>query len=140
MMESFYINTVLPALIAKHVMVKIPRNERAIFCALSARIGSISDNRFGGWYSYRAGKSALNQIIKCLSIEVRRTHSQTVCIGLHPGTVNTKLSLPFQKSMAPNHKLFSPAESANHLLTVMDHVKLENSGAVYAWDGTIIPP
>ena len=121
-------------------MVKIPGKERAIFCALSARIGSISDNRIGGWYSYRAGKSALNQIIKCLSIEARRTHSQTACVGLHPGTVDTWLSSPFQKSMAPNHKLFSPETAARYLLNVINHIKLEDSGSLYAWDGTIIPP
>lgn len=140
MAESFYVNVILPTMIAKHIMAKIPREERAIFCALSARVGSISDNRLGGWYSYRAGKAALNQILKCLSIEIKRTHPKAVCVGLHPGTVNTKLSLPFQKSMAPHHKLLLPSESANHLLNVIDRVNLEDSGFVFAWDGTIIPP
>lgn len=139
MMESLHINVILPALVAKYTLPRLPRNERTVFCALSARVGSISDNRLGGWYSYRAGKAALNQIIKCLSIEMRRTHPDAVCIGLHPGTVDTGLSEPFQKSLAPDHALFTTAQSAGHLLQVIDQASPEESGSLFAWDGKIIP-
>ena len=140
MAEIFQINAILPALVAKHTLACFPRNERAVFCALSARVGSISDNRLGGWYSYRAAKAALNQIIKCLSIELRRTHPDAVCLGLHPGTVATDLSKPFQKSLASGHKLFTPAQSANYLLNVIDKASPDDSGLLMAWDGECVPP
>ena len=139
MTESLRINVILPALVAKHTIPKMPRKERVVFGALSARVGSISDNRLGGWYSYRAGKAALNQIIKCLSIEIRRTHTEAVCIGLHPGTVNTGLSQPFQQSMASDHKLFTPEDAADNLLHVINRTVPSQSGLVFAWDGKIIP-
>ena len=139
MIESFRVNAILPALIAKYTLPLLPRNERALYCALSARVGSISDNRIGGWHSYRAGKAALNQIIKCLSIELRRTHKQAVCIGLHPGTVDTGLSRPFQKSLAPTHNLFTPGKAVANLLNVIDHASCVQSGSVLAWDCSVIP-
>jgi len=139
MAEGFLVNTIFPALVAKHTLPRLPRHGRSIFCALSARVGSISDNRLGGWYTYRAGKAALNQIIKCLSIELHRTHKEAVCIGLHPGTVNTALSEPFQKSLATGHKLFTPEKSALHLLSVINNVTIEQSGSLLAWNSDIIP-
>ncbi len=139
MVESLRINVILPAIIAKHTIPKLPRKERAVFSALSARVGSIADNRLGGWYSYRSAKAALNQIIKCLSIETRRTHPHAVCLGLHPGTVDTGLSQPFQQSMATHHKLFKPAEAVENLLRVIDESRPDQSGSVIAWDGTPVP-
>ncbi len=139
MAESFHINAILPAVVAKHTLGRLPRRGKALFCALSARVGSIADNRMGGWYSYRASKAALNQIITCLSIEIGRTHPEAVCIGLHPGTVDTGLSKPFQSSLASGHRLFAPAEAVSHLLHVIDGASPERSGAVLAWDGTAVP-
>ena len=137
--KSFQVNAILPALIAKHVAQRLPRRQRAVFCVLSARVGSVSDNHLGGWYSYRASKAALNQLIKCISIELGRSHPLAVCLGLHPGTVNTKLSAPFQKGLPQHHRLFTPAESVAHLLGVIDRARPEQSGSVLAWDGTTIP-
>ena len=138
--ESLRINAILPALIAKHTLPCLPRRGKAAFCVLSARVGSISDNRLGGWYSYRAGKAALNQIVKCLSIELSRTRPDALCVGLHPGTVDTGLSRPFQKSFRPNSRLFSPDESVMHLLQVIDATTPELSGSLLAWDGRVISP
>lgn len=140
MAESFRVNTILPTLIAKHTLSLLPRKTKAVFCVLSARVGSISDNRLGGWYSYRASKAALNQIIRSLSIEVRRTRPEAICLGVHPGTVDTSLSEPFQKSLAKGHTLFSPAVSAAHLLHVINQAKPEQTGSLIAWDGTLIDP
>ena len=136
--ENFLINTIGPALVAKHVLPIFPRKERAVFAALSARVGSISDNRLGGWYSYRGAKAALNQIIKTLSIELARSRPQVVCVGLHPGTVDTGLSRPFQGNVAPE-KLFTPTVAADHLLGVINGLTPADTGGVFAWDGQRIP-
>ena len=139
MAESFRINAILPALIAKVALPLMPRRARSVFCALSARVGSISDNKLGGWYSYRASKAALNQIIKCLSIELQRTHPGLICIGLHPGTVDTGLSRPFQRTLATNHHMFAPAESADQLIRVIDGATVRETGSLMAYDGSIVP-
>lgn len=139
MLESFRINTVLPALIIKHAYPKFPRRERAMLAALSARVGSISDNRLGGWYSYRASKAALNQVIKCTAIEWGRTHPLAACIGLHPGTVDTDLSRPFQARLKRGHDVFAPDEAVTKLLSVIDGATPEQSGSVLAWDGSPVP-
>ncbi|MBU2532153.1 MAG: SDR family NAD(P)-dependent oxidoreductase, partial [Alphaproteobacteria bacterium] len=138
MAEVFLVNTIGPALVAKHVLPKLPRDGRAVFAAISARIGSIADNRIGGWYSYRASKAALNQIIRTLSIELARTRPSALCVGLHPGTVDTRLSEPFQSSV-PNDRMFAPARAAAQLLTVLSDLDADSSGQVFAWDGTRIP-
>ena len=138
MAENFRVNTILPAIIAKHTVPLLPRRERCVFAVLSARVGSISDNRLGGWYSYRASKAALNQIVACLGIELRRTHPQSVCVGLHPGTVDTQLSRPFQKSLAENHKLYEPSEAASNLLRVIDGTPPKHSGSLLSWDGSVL--
>jgi NAD(P)-dependent dehydrogenase (short-subunit alcohol dehydrogenase family) len=134
MMRAFEINTVGPALIAKHVLPLLPRDRRAVFAALSARVGSIGDNRLGGWHSYRASKTALNQLIRCFSIELSSNRPQAICVGLHPGTVDTNLSKPFQASV-PKEKLFTPEQSARHLLCVVDGLTPAQSGRVYDWAG-----
>lgn len=139
MCRVLLINTVLPTLVAKHTVRLLPRGERSVFCCLSARLGSISDNNLGGWYSYRASKAALNQVIKSLSIELGFTHPHAVCVGLHPGTVKTKLSQPFHRSVS-EEKLFTPDHSVAQLLRVIDRLKISHSGSLVAWDGKIVPP
>ena len=106
---------------------------------MSARVGSISDNKLGGWYAYRASKSALNMMIKNLSIEVGRKNKNAILVGLHPGTVNSKLSKPFQSNV-PEKKLFTPDQSVNYLLQVLSKLKNEDSGKIFAWDGSEILP
>ena len=138
MLRDYRINTVGPALVAKHFLPLLPKDQRATFAALSARVGSIGDNRLGGWHSYRASKAALNMVLKNLSIEMARTHPQAVIAGLHPGTVATDLSAPFQKGVAPG-KLFDAAWSAERLLAVLDGLSPQDSGGVFAWDGARIP-
>lgn len=127
-------NTIGPALVARHFLPLLPRRSRAVFAALSARVGSISDNRLGGWHSYRASKAALNMLIANFAVEMSRTHSQAVIAALHPGTVDTGLSLPFQGNV-PDKQLFTPEVSARHLLSVIDSLTPQDSGGLFAWDG-----
>ncbi len=138
LLRDYRINTVGPALVAKHFLPLLPRDRPAVFAALSARVGSIADNRLGGWHSYRASKAGLNMILRNLAIELARSHPQAVVAGLHPGTVATDLSAPFQKGVRPD-KLFTPAWSAERLLAVLDGLTLADSGGVFAWDGARIP-
>lgn len=139
MVALYRLNTVGPALIAKHMIQALPKDRSSVFAALSARVGSIGDNRLGGWHSYRASKAALNMIIANLAIELRRTRPRAIAIGLHPGTVDTRLSGPFQKGV-PDGKLFAPMASARHLLSVIDRATIDASGSVLAWDGQRIEP
>ena len=111
----FETNVIVPALIAKHMLPLMPKNERALFAALSARVGSISDNRLGGWHAYRSSKAALNMLIKNYAIEMARRNPHFVAVGLHPGTVDTHLSEPFQGNI-PAKQLFTPDQSAKYLL------------------------
>jgi NAD(P)-dependent dehydrogenase (short-subunit alcohol dehydrogenase family) len=113
------------------------RNSKSVFAALSARVGSISDNRLGGWVSYRSSKAALNMMLKTLSIEHARRFPESVIVGLHPGTVDTELSVPFQRRV-PAGKLFAPSMSVRHMLSVIDRLTPANSGGVFAWDGSPI--
>lgn len=135
----FRINTVGPALVAKHFLPLLARDRKSVFAALSARVGSIADNGLGGWHGYRASKAALNMLLKNFAIELGRRNPRAVCIGLHPGTVDTPLSAPFQSSV-PRDALFDPAVAASHLLKVIDRIGPEDSGSVFAWDGKPIPP
>lgn len=136
--ELFAVNTIAPALIAKHTLPLLPKTGKSVVALMSARVGSISDNRLGGWYSYRAAKAALNQIIKTASIELARRKPDAAIIGLHPGTVDTDLSKPFQGNVAEG-KLFSPEQSAHYLLEVIDKVTADDSGQLLAWDGLPVP-
>ena len=136
--RAFAINTTGPALIGKHFLPLLPRRERAVFAALSARVGSISDNRLGGWHAYRASKAALNMILRNFAIELGRTHQQAVIAALHPGTVATDLSAPFT-GMREGQSLFTPAEAAGYLLKVIDGLSPEDSGQAFAWDSQSIP-
>ena len=133
------INTVGPALVARHFLPLLRADGRAIFAALSARVGSIGDNRLGGWFGYRASKAALNQIIRTLAIELARTRPQAICVALHPGTVDTALSAPFQRGLADG-QLLTPAASANHLLDVLDHLVPSDSGGCFDTSGDRIIP
>ena len=138
MLRDYRINSVGPALVAKHFLPLAPRDRRVVFAALSARVGSIGDNRLGGWHSYRASKAALNMILRNLAVELGRTHPQAVVAGLHPGTVDTGLSAPFQKGVKPD-KLFTPDYSAQRLLAVLDGLTPADSGGVFAWDAKRVP-
>lgn len=134
MARAFQINTIGPALIAKHALPKLCKDDKAIFAALSARVGSISDNRLGGWHAYRASKSALNMLVKTCSVELSWSHKMAVCVTLHPGTVDTPLSQPFQAKV-PEAKLFTPNRSAAALLAVLDQLDASQTGGLFAWDG-----
>ncbi len=138
MQRLFAVNAIGPALVAKHFMPLMPRQGRVVFAAVSARVGSISDNRLGGWYGYRASKAALNQLIRTLSIEWSRTARDSICVGLHPGTVDTALSAPFQGNVSAG-SLFTPAHSAGALLQVLDKLTPAQTGRVFAWDGLEVP-
>lgn len=137
MMKSFAVNACAVAIALKELTPLLPRRSRAIFASLSARVGSISDNQIGGWYSYRAAKAAQNMLIKTASIELARTQKQTICVGLHPGTVHTELSAPFAGNV--KHTVFTPEQSATYLMDVLSHLTPQETGGCYAWDGERIP-
>lgn len=138
LVHSYRVNTIGPALVAKHFLPLLPRQGKAVFAALSARVGSIEDNGLGGWYAYRASKAALNMMIRNLSIELARTRPDSLCVALHPGTVATGLSAPF-RSGVPDGKLFTAADAAAYLLTVLNGLEPTDSGRLFAWDGSRIP-
>jgi NAD(P)-dependent dehydrogenase (short-subunit alcohol dehydrogenase family) len=129
----FAINTIGPALVAKHFLPKLRRKQKTVFATLSARVGSINDNRLGGWASYRMSKAALNMLVRTIAIEQARSAPETVVVALHPGTVDTQLSKPFTKRVDAS-QLFSPECSAKQLLQVIDRLQAENSGGFYAYD------
>lgn len=134
MARMFALNTIGPAIIAKHILPILPRDQRSVFAALSARVGSIADNGLGGWHSYRASKAALNMLIRNFAIETARTRREAIVVGLHPGTVDTPLSEPFQGNV-PDGQLFTPEKSASHLLDVIAGLGPEDSGNVFDWQG-----
>ncbi len=135
----FTVNTIYPALTAKYFMPQLVKNARSVLAIVSARIGSISDNRLGGWHAYRASKAALNMLIKNFAIEMQRVNQQAIIIGLHPGTVDSKLSKPFQKNISPQ-QLFSPPQATSYLVTVIENATHDQSGSCIAWDGSIVEP
>jgi NAD(P)-dependent dehydrogenase (short-subunit alcohol dehydrogenase family) len=135
--EVFCINTFGPALVAKHFLPLLRTGHKTVFAALSARVGSISDNRLGGWASYRASKAALNMLLKTLAIEHARRWPDSVVVALHPGTVDTALSRPFS-SRVPAGRLFEPSQSARYLLSVIDDLTPAATGGFYGWDGKLI--
>jgi NAD(P)-dependent dehydrogenase (short-subunit alcohol dehydrogenase family) len=138
MARNYAINAIGPALIAKHFLPLLPKGERSVFAILSARVGSISDNQQGGWHSYRASKAALNMLVRNFALELHRTQPNAICVGLHPGTVDTPLSQPFKGNVAPG-KLFDRERAALQLLDVVDGLKGADSGKCLAWDGEEIP-
>ena len=139
MARILYLNTIGPALIAKHVLPLFARDAPATFAAISARVGSIGDNRIGGWHSYRASKAALNMLIRNFAIELGRTHRRAIAVGLHPGTVDTALSQPFQSNL-PEGQLTMPQDSAANLLRVLNGLTPDDSGGVFDWKGERVEP
>jgi len=137
--RNFAVNAIGPALVAKHFLPMMPRTGRCVFAALSARVGSISDNRLGGWHGYRASKAALNQLIRTIAIEEQRRNASAIVVALHPGTVDTALSKPFQGNVAPG-RLFDPGRAAVQLLDVLDGLRPPDSGKLFGWDGSEIAP
>ncbi|MBR0558303.1 SDR family oxidoreductase [Ciceribacter sp. L1K23] len=134
MMAQFALNAVGTALLIKHFSPRLSRRERSLMAFLSARVGSIGDNRLGGWMSYRASKAALNQIVRTASVEIGRTHSQSVIAALHPGTVATSLT----EAYAGGHERMAPEQSAHALLSVLDGLQPDQSGCFFAYDGSVI--
>ena len=138
LIDSFTVNAAGPALAAKHFIPLLPRDRRAVFAVLSARVGSLADNRLGGWYGYRASKAALNMVVRTLAVELGRTHPHAVCAALHPGTVDTTLSRPFQRSV-PDEALQSPTAAARRLLATAARLTRDDCGGFFDADGVAIP-
>jgi len=128
MARAFAVNAIGPALLMKHFLPMLPRSGKSVFATLSARVGSIGDNRLGGWYSYRASKAALNQIVRTAAIELRRSRPDAACVALHPGTVATSLSARFAKS---GLEVQSPETAATRILAVLDGLTAESSGEFF---------
>ncbi|GAW33058.1 C-factor [Roseovarius sp. A-2] len=135
MMDQFALNCIGPSLVLKHAVGLLPRDGRCVFAALSARVGSIGDNGFGGWYSYRTAKAALNQMIHTGSIELGRSHREAICVALHPGTVQT----PFTEKYLGRHPSVPPEEAAQNLLSVIGDLTVEDSGQFFDWQGARVP-
>ena len=129
--KLFELNAIGPALLMKHFSRLMPKDQRSIFATLSARVGSIGDNRLGGWYSYRASKAALNMLVKCTAIELTRTKPETVFVSLHPGTVATSLSDPY----SGGRDRLTPDQSATMLLNVLDGLGPEETGSFHDYRG-----
>jgi len=132
MLNQFRTNAVGPALVAKHFFPLLDKQSRSIALFLSARVGSIGDNRLGGWISYRSSKAALNQIVKTASIELARSNPQAVVAAIHPGTVRTRLSAPY----SGKHPTVSPDQAAVAILEAAD--RLDETGKFIAYDGKSI--
>ena len=137
--RNFAINAIGPALVARHVVPLMPRTGRTVFAALSARVGSIADNRMGGWHGYRASKAALNQLIRTISVEERRCNDRSIVVALHPGTVDTALSRPFQANVRAGG-LFDAGRAAVQLLDVIDGLRPPDSGKLFDWEGKEVAP
>ena len=138
LLRYFQINSIGGVLLAKHIMPLLRHKEGSMFASISAKVGSIGDNRLGGWYGYRASKAALNMFIKTISIEYSRRCPKTIVVALHPGTTDTRLSQPFQKNVPPE-KLFSTERTVSQLLSVMAGLDMSNSGEFFSWDGQNLP-
>lgn len=136
--HAFAINTTGPALIGKHLLPLLDRRQRSAFAVISAKVGSIGDNRLGGWHAYRASKAALNMIVRNFAIELAHRNPAALAVTLHPGTVATPLSAPFTSRRDPAD-LFEPALAARQLLAVVDGLTPADSGGLFSWDGTRLP-
>jgi NAD(P)-dependent dehydrogenase (short-subunit alcohol dehydrogenase family) len=136
MAYSYAINAIGPALLMKHLLPLLPRQGKSVFATLSAKVGSIGDNRLGGWYSYRAAKAALNQMTRSASIELGRRWPDAICVALHPGTVQTQLTTPFAKS---GLDVQTPEQAAENLLGVIDGLSLKDSGHFFDFKGSRLP-
>lgn len=138
LLRYFQINSVGAILLAKHLLPLLSHRDHCIFATISAKVGSIGDNQIGGWYGYRASKTALNMLMKTASIEYRRKNPQAIVVVLHPGTTDTQLSRPFQRNVPPE-KLFSVDRTVDQLLTILSKLTEADSGEFFAWDGSRLP-
>lgn len=138
LMRSFLVNSVGPLMLARAMVPIMPKSRPAHFAVLSAMVGSIGDNRLGGWYGYRASKAALNQFMRTLAVECRRSHPQLCITAIHPGTTDTALSRPFQGNVNPG-KLYTASQSAGRILEVVSSGQAQQSGRFVNWDGKPIP-
>jgi NAD(P)-dependent dehydrogenase (short-subunit alcohol dehydrogenase family) len=134
--HAFAVNTIGPALLMKHFLPLLPRQGKSVFASLSAKVGSIGDNQLGGWYSYRASKAALNQLVHTAAIELARRKPEAVCVALHPGTVDTGLSSDFAKS---GLSVQQPADAAARLLSVIDRLTAADTGGFFDYRGDPLP-
>lgn len=134
--RAFAVNAVGPMLLMKHLLPRFPRGGRSVFATLSARVGSITDNRLGGWYGYRASKAALNQAVRTAAVELARRSPGAICVALHPGTVDTALSAPFARR---GLEVAAPARAAARLLAVLDGLGPTDSGGFFDQHGKAIP-
>lgn len=135
MADQFAVNAIGPALVLRHLPTLLPRDRPSKAAVLTARVGSIGDNRMGGWYSYRAAKAAANQIVHTAAIELARTHKQAALVALHPGTVATS----FTKNYQASHKTVPPEEAAGNLLRVLDGIDPAQTGGFFDWAGETVP-
>jgi NAD(P)-dependent dehydrogenase (short-subunit alcohol dehydrogenase family) len=136
--RSYAVNAIGPALVLKHFVPLLSKTGSPVIAALSARVASVSENRLGGWHGYRASKAALNMLVRGAAIEAKRRSDRSIVVALHPGTVDTPLSQPFQAGVAPA-QLFAPDRAAVQLLDVIDGLKVTDSGKLFGWDGAEIP-
>lgn len=134
--KSFAVNAIGPALVMKHFLPLLPKGERAVFATVSAKVGSIGDNRLGGWYGYRAAKAALNQFVRTAAIELARSNPAAICVALHPGTVDTKLSAPFGKT---GLAVQAPRDAAAAILSCLDKLTPRDSGGFFDRTGDRLP-
>lgn len=135
MADQFALNAIGPALILKHAPTLLRRDGRAVFAVLSARVGSIGDNKIGGWISYRSSKAAVNQVVRTGAIELARTHPEAICVALHPGTVKTA----FTEKYLGRHPAVEPEEAAENLLRVINELTPDQSGQFFDWAGKAVP-
>jgi NAD(P)-dependent dehydrogenase (short-subunit alcohol dehydrogenase family) len=133
--DQVALNAAGPILLLKHALRLMPRDRRAVFAVLSARVGSIGDNALGGWYSYRAAKAALNQLLRTASVEVARTHPQAIVAALHPGTVRTA----FTEKYLGRHPAVAAEEAAGNLLAVIEGLTPAETGSFFDWAGKRVP-
>ena len=136
MAHAFAVNAIGPALVMKHFLPLLPRAGKSAFATLSAKVGSIGDNGYGGWYSYRASKAALNQLVRTAAIELARRRGETLCVAIHPGTTDTPLSQPFGKT---GLTVRPPEDSAARILGVIDRLGVQDSGGFFNHDGSALP-
>jgi NAD(P)-dependent dehydrogenase (short-subunit alcohol dehydrogenase family) len=136
MAQSFAINAIGPALLMKHFLPLLPRSGKSVFATLSAKVGSIGDNHLGGWYSYRASKAALNQLVHTAAIELKRSRPNAICAALHPGTVDTGLSAPFAKG---GLEVQTAEEAVRRMLTVIDGWQPADTGGFFTYRGEPLP-
>lgn len=133
---AFAINAIGPMLLMKHFLPLLPRRGKSVFASLSARVGSIDDNHSGGWYSYRASKAALNQLVRTSAIELTRMRPDAICVALHPGTVDSNLSAPFAKR---GLSVWTPSVAAGQLLSTIDELRPDQSGGFYDYQARALP-